>query len=183
MVDKSPKVTVHGMSVINVLATDSGLAVATLARLRLAIELIDRLAPRVGTRLRQDVVAILLTPAGGTHYNVGSRAIGLDVRWAMSNGVEQLALTLVHEATHARHRSMGVGKRIRDRDRRMEAHCIAQQIEFAKRLPPGPWEAPTLGALDTPWWTGRARAGRIEELTRQQGISAWPFTWFARLRR
>lgn len=75
------------------------------------MQLIDEIAPRVGVRLRRDVDAIVLWRSGGT--------------------------SLVHEATHARQCAMGIPVWRRGLQRRLEAHAIAESIDFADALPPG----------------------------------------------
>lgn len=158
----SKEVFVGGLPVF-MWTDDVGLNVPLRARLALALELIDRRAPRFGARLRRDVKAIVFHPAGGTHLDVLMRAIALDLRWAMQESIENLALTLVHEATHARCRSLGV--RYRGKQHREESLCLRAAIEFADLVDPGHVRPPSLDALDNPWWTReKQRARTIEAL-------------------
>ena len=114
---------------------DVGLNVPLRTRLALALELIDRYGPRLGARLRHDVKGIVCYPAGGTNFKVSSRTITLDIRWSMIGTIEDLALTLVHEATHARCRALGV--RYRGKQHRSEELALRQEIAFADLLDPG----------------------------------------------
>jgi hypothetical protein len=152
--------------------SEMGRSVAVRARLGLALEQIDQYAPRVGVRMRRDVSAIYLWRTGGINYNQYTRMIGVDIRQGLSGQVEDLALALVHEATHARQFAMGVTKRPRGAfERRLEAHAVAQSIAFAERLPPGAWRKPTLADLDREWWSREQREARMAEAAKEIGTS------------
>jgi hypothetical protein len=167
--------TIGGMEVVTSADANIGRSAAVRARLGLALELIDQYAPRIGARLRRDVIALYIARSGGIGYNLYAHDINVDVRSGMSGEFEDLAIALVHEATHARQIAMGVRKRPNDKfERRMEAHAVAESIAFAERLPPGAWTKPTLASLDTHWWSWERRAERITEAARDGGLPAWP---------
>jgi hypothetical protein len=165
---------VGGMNVFTAHDSDMGRTVAVRARLGLALELIDQYAPRVGARLRRDVGAIFLWRVGGTSYNPYSRMILVDLRSGMSGEFEELAISLVHEATHARQMAMGLPKlrHSNNLERRLEAHAVATSIAFADRLPPGRWVKPTLADLDKEWWTLDNREARLTQDVKEIGVSA-----------
>jgi hypothetical protein len=172
----SHSMVIGGMKVFTANDSDMGRAVAVRARLGLALELIDQYAPRVGARLRRDVGAIFLWRVGGTSYNPYSRTIFVDLRRGMEGELEELAISLVHEATHARQMAMGLRKlrRSNNLERRMEAHAVAASVAFADRLPPGRWRKPTLADLDLEWWTLDNREARLTRDMKEIGVSAGP---------
>jgi hypothetical protein len=155
----SGNVVIGGLTVVS--WDEGGLNVLLRARLALALELIDRYDPRLGARLRRDVGGIWFIPAGNTHWNTGVRAVALDLRYATRGTIEDLALTLVHEATHARHHALGV--RYRGKEPRAEASCIRAAMAFADRLEPGQMSRPSLDALVEPWWTPEKRDSKVAE--------------------
>jgi hypothetical protein len=159
---------------------DDGLNLLLRARLALALELIDRYDPRLGTRLRRDVRGIWFIPAGNTHWRRAMRVIALDLRWETLDTIEDLALTLVHEATHARHAALGV--RYEGKQARAEAACIRASMEFADRLEPGQVsDRPSLDALEDPWWTREKFAKKVAEAHKIMGMP--PFLSSILLRR
>lgn len=165
----SKKVVIEGLTVAMVDVGNGGLNVPLRARLALALELIDHYAPRFGARLRRDVKAIIVEPAGGTHFSVRMRVIQLDARWSIHGRIEDLALTLVHEATHARCRSLGVG--YRGKERRSEALCLRAEAAFADLLEADQVPRPSLDALDKPWWTVEENERRFVDAMKVLGQS------------
>jgi hypothetical protein len=178
---RASSMAIGGMNVFTANDSDMGRAVAVRARLGLALELIDQYAPRVGARLRRDVIAIFLWRVGGTSYNPYPRMILVDLRWGMIGEFGDLAISLVHEATHARQMAMGLRKLRRGEglERRMEAHAVAESIAFADRLPPGTWRKPTLADLDKEWWTLENREARLTKDVKEIGLSARPLRMVA----
>jgi len=165
------QMTIGGMNVVTSGDAEIGRTAAVRARLGLALELIDETTPRLGARMRHDLNAIYLARNGGIGYNPYVRVINLDVRSGMQGEVEDLALCLVHEATHARQAAMGVAKKPNGKlEARMEAHAVAESIAFANRLPPGTWHRPTVADLDTKWWTWENRSTRITEAMREANL-------------
>jgi hypothetical protein len=163
----SGTVVIGGLTVVS--WEYDGLNVLLRARLALALELIDRYDPRLGRRLRRDVRGIWIIPAWRTHWNIRTRAIALDLRRETRNTVEDLAVTLVHEATHARHHALGV--QYDGKQARAEAACIRASMEFADRLGPGQVSyRPSLDALDDPWWTPEKHAAQAAEADEILGI-------------
>jgi hypothetical protein len=75
---------IGGMNVFTSNDSDMGRAVAVRARLGLALELIDQYAPRVGARLRRDVVAIFLWRVGGKdrERRMEARAVSASMAFA-----------------------------------------------------------------------------------------------------
>jgi hypothetical protein len=170
------RMTIGGVEVVTSSDADIGRTAAVRARLGLALELIDHTTPRLGARLRQDVTAIYLSRVGGISYDPYMQVIVLDVRSGMVGEVEDLAISLVHEATHARQMAMGVRKRPGEElQRRLEARAVAASIAFAEHLPPGTWRKPTLADLEKQWWTLERRQERVIEAAEELGDSPAPF--------
>jgi hypothetical protein len=178
------RMTIGDVDVVTSPDADIGRAAAVRARLGLALELIDQATPRVGARLRQDLTAIYLSRVGGISYNPYMQVIVLDVRSGMVGEVEDLAISLVHEATHARQMTMGVPKRPgQELQRRLEEHAVAESIAFAEHLPPGTWRKPTLADLEKQWWTVERRQERVIEAAEELGDSPAPFVAAVRVLR
>src|SRR5262249_52636355 len=111
-----------------------------LQRVEQALDLIklhDRV--RYG-RLMQDIerVWVRLVPYGLGALNEAMNACELDTRFvgAETSTPEQIAATIVHEATHARIVRCGIGYS-HDLRARVEAVCLRREIAFATRLPNG----------------------------------------------
>lgn len=170
------RMTIGGVEVVTSSDADIGRTAAVRARLGPALELIDHTTRRLGARLRQDVTAIYLSRVGGISYDPYMQVIVLDVRSGMVGEVEDLAISLVHEATHARQMTMGVRKRPGEElQRRLEARAVAASIAFAEHLPPGTWRKPTLADLEKQWWTLERRQERVIEAAEELGDSPAPF--------
>lgn len=174
--------TIGGMNVLTVNA-EMGRETTVRVRLALALQLIDEIAPRVGVRLRRDVDAIVLWRSGGTAFSPATRAIVLDIGWSMMGTVEDLALSLVHEATHARQCAMGVPVWRRGLQGRLEAHAIAESIDFADALPPGLWTKPSLASVEIEWWTPEKKTARLQVAAEDAGMSPRGFRIMARVAR
>jgi hypothetical protein len=82
----------------------------------------------------------------------------------------ELAMTIIHEATHARIIDRGIQYYVENRDR-IEAACVRQEAIFARCLPGGDALADAeLARLKDPWWSedsireGQLRRARAEEV-------------------
>jgi hypothetical protein len=123
------------------------------AKVRRALELIDRHEPQRLRRLRQDVSVIGGIAGGAHHYKPYGRAIMLSWPGVLQGTVIDTAMTIVHEATHGRLASVGIEYEEAPRSR-IEGVCVAQEAAFARLLPGGEALAMTaLKKLETPWWT------------------------------
>jgi len=137
----------------DVYAATSGELEAPLARIHDALHLIREYAPRRHERIRRDVRRFIILAAGGPQYWPGVDAITLTRRMLVSEPTEEVALVIVHEATHARLYSMGIRYLPAMRER-IERACVRAEVAFAKELPDAEWwVASVQKQLDTPWWT------------------------------
>jgi hypothetical protein len=111
-----------------------------LDRIEEALGLIKRHDPLRYDRLRRDLERIWVTPLPGNwgEYRDALRMCALDERYVLAKGTrpEQIASTIVHEATHARLLRCGIGYETSLRAR-VEAVCFRRQRAFATRLPTG----------------------------------------------
>ena len=110
-----------------------------LERLEQALAMIRRHDPRRYQRLRRDVsrIWIRLLPGDRASFNLAAEACQLDSRYVRDTTVaaEELATSIVHEATHAR-----IDRRVAYREdlrHRIETACRRQELAFSRRLPDG----------------------------------------------
>jgi hypothetical protein len=76
--------------------------------------------------------------AHDAYYESATRACMLDTRYVLADAtpLEDIAATIVHEATHARLMKRGIGYEEGLRSR-VEKVCLRRQFAFAVRLPSG----------------------------------------------
>jgi hypothetical protein len=132
---------------------------APLGRISEALELIRARAPRRSERLRRDVRRIVVIAAGGPEYWPEADAIVV-TRRTLDQSREEVALVIVHEATHARLWAMGIPY-IHALRGRIEHTCVRAEVAFAQTLPDAEgWTERLQRKLETPWWTDDALRAR-----------------------
>ena len=155
-------------------------------RVQRALELIDRYDPRRLDRIRRDVRAIGGVSDGMNHYEEASRTIVLSLPAVLWDTPAELALTIVHEATHGRISDRGIRYYLENRDR-IEAACVHQEVAFASTLPGGEVLAEAmLKKLETPWWSDEAIHEGELRLAEAEEMPRWYLRlleWHARRRR
>jgi len=108
---------------------------AVLASVRQALELLKSTDAHRYRRVvrRLDHVLLAPTPIQGEYAHALRRCI-LSKNMALAGEIRRLAVTLVHEATHAElfDRGIGYGLEIRAR---VEDVCARQELAFGRRLP------------------------------------------------
>jgi hypothetical protein len=119
-------------------------------------------------RMRRLAKRIIIVPTLGTdgEYWHSPHALVLGELHARNGPLEHIALTLVHEATHARLRNAGIGYDAGIRHR-VERACIGEELAFARRLPePEPWiELVSAKRVDPEYWsTEQIRQRRVRAL-------------------
>ncbi|QHO73138.1 hypothetical protein ACH79_11280 [Bradyrhizobium sp. CCBAU 051011] len=109
-----------------------------LTRVEGALLLIKQHSPLDYARITRELerVWLHLLPHGLGAYNHSLRACVLDERYVAdpATTVEQIASTIVHEATHARLERCGIEYE-EQRRARIEAICFRRELAFAVRLP------------------------------------------------
>ena len=144
------------------------------AKVTLALGLIDKYDHRRLGRMRRDLSAVWLMRAGGAYFEVSTRRCVLSWQNIVAGDARSIAMTLVHEAAHARIYRRGVMKTPRATAARHEAAAVRQQIAFATLLP----DSESLlkyysTVLQTPWWTPEQMRERELEQLRAYKISDW----------
>jgi hypothetical protein len=181
----SPRTRVTGIELCGD-SEEDGSTELFFARMRLVLDLIDRYDPLRMARIRRDLRRIMLVPDGGGWYERGPRTHLVGLPAFATKSVEENACEVVHEATHARIGKAGIPYTGAWR-RRIETLCVAQEIAFAERLPPGDWSPPTAEALTTPWWSADESHQRTLTTLRALEVPSWMvrfFQWqFGRWRR
>lgn len=171
----SPSVSVEGLIVV---ALNGSVAPAAIAQLRSAIRLIDAHAPLLLARLRRDVRRLMLVQTGGPEYWPFANGFILNAAFVVDSDVEFIALTIIHESTHARLWRAGVryGPACRERIERL---CVQAEASFARRLPDGEdFVEYAESKLGSRWWADEA----VKERQLRAREALWP-TWLTRVHR
>ena len=102
----------------------------------LLIKLCDR--PRYNRLIRDLERVDVQVQVYSACYVHSIKACKLDTRYVLSqeSSLEDIASTIVHEATHARLSRLGIGYHEKLRAR-VEMACVRREIAFARRLPDG----------------------------------------------
>jgi hypothetical protein len=108
-----------------------------LTRVELALLLVKQHSPLHYSRIISDLerIWIFLLPDGLAEYKHSLKACVLDERYVADSAtsVEQIASTIVHEATHARLERYGIRYQ-EDQRARIEAICFRRELALAVRL-------------------------------------------------
>jgi hypothetical protein len=99
-----------------------------------ALDLIARADVRRFARLRRDLRRVILVTHGGPEYVHAIRGCVISANDVRQQSAERVAMTLVHEATHARLGALGFAHKWTLRDR-IEKRCVEEEISFIQRVP------------------------------------------------
>jgi hypothetical protein len=109
-----------------------------LPRIESALLLLQQHSPLQYARVLRDLdrIWIYLLPYAAAEYHASINACVIDKRYiaSLDTSVEELATTILHEATHARLDRCGI-KYEEARRTRIEAICCRRELAFATRLP------------------------------------------------
>jgi hypothetical protein len=153
-------------------------------KLTLALASIQRYDSVRFCRIKRDIPLIWIVPTKPSRavWNNRLKACILDRDFVYSeiNTPGDIASTIVHEATHARLRNLGIGYDEKVR-KRVEDVCIRAQLRFTQKLPDGAraFEHAKL-CLNLPedFWTDDARnKRRMEALQNIKGAPKWLVRW------
>lgn len=174
-----PRRQVKGFEVVDLCG--SGELEFLCTKVREALQLIETHDPTRFARLRRDLKRFALIAGGGEFYHHGLRAYVMDVPNMKTRSVPELAITVVHEGTHARLALAGISTK-RGNVERIEHICTEAAASFAEKIPGGQSLATHLRAqLSTRWWAHDAmRARRLEQL-RASGLPDWILGLYRRL--
>jgi hypothetical protein len=166
-----PHRTIHGLRLAAFSHEEDGEVL--LDKVTAALNLIASRDPRRFARIRRQMRAVFVVPAGGEIYDHGLRGYMATASLLRQRSPAHVALAIVHEATHARLWASGIRSTAANLDR-IERLCIAQEIAFAQRLPDA--EALTTfakGKLERPWWAPEEGRRRVDEMAQSLGVPAW----------
>jgi hypothetical protein len=167
-----PQVAVRDFWVVDWSATGPMFGEIT-RRIEAALQLINEREPRRYLRLQKDVKRFLITNASGAEYIHAVRACMLNPGYLSGASIDQIALTIVHEGTHARLSSRGIKYDFPQRER-IERACVREEIAFANKLPDGADLIKAAKAkLDRRWWTEEEEFDRRLRQLEQLGRPRW----------
>lgn len=148
------------------------------AKVQAALALIGEIEPRRLPRIERDIRVIGGVGAGASYYANRLGMIVLSWHAVLPQSTEAVAMTIIHEATHAR--IYGAGIRYPEPLRaRIERICVEEEAAFALRLPNGEVMAKeALARLERPWWT----PDELHESAMERGRALEVPEWMMRLR-
>ena len=166
-----PHRTTHGLQLAAFSHEEDGELL--LDKITEALALIAVHDPRRLARMRRQVRAVFVVPAGGEIYDHGLDAYMATASLLRQRLASHVALAIVHEATHARLWASGIRSTAANLDR-IERLCIAEEIAFAQRLPDSETLTPCArGKLERPWWAPEEGPRRADEMAQSLGVPAW----------
>lgn len=138
-----------------------------------ALRLIAATDTRCYRRIRKHVATVLFAYGSGGQYLTRLRTCHISIEYARRVTPLELAMMIVHEATHARLWYIGCGYDDSVRER-VERACVSAEIAFASRIP-GSAEAidKTRRLLETRWWTTAQHGHRLASTLLGLGTPHW----------
>jgi len=128
----SPRTCMGGLVLASLSADD--LFDDFVAKVSLALDLIGLHAPRRLGQVQRELRWVILVAGSANHFLPGLRAHVVGAREIREASPEFLAVSLVHEATHARLERLGFRFKP-EREWRIEALCVDEAASLAARLP------------------------------------------------
>jgi len=174
----SPSTVIQGFIVVDLIIAkhDAGL----FDRVAQVLDLVHSTDARRWQRMRHDVQRILIMHTGvraGSYWGELNACV-LDANHLRDDDVRSVAMTLAHEAMHARLEQAGFGYPPSQRTR-IERLCLKAEIALGERLPDSDGLVEEARrAMDEVWWSIDARNERQAQELRVLG---WP-KWAVRLR-
>lgn len=166
----SPLSQVEGFQLVRVDSDNERLVCDRVGEALKLVREID--APRF-QRIRRDIRRILVVKAGGPEYWPLADGFILNRDYVTDAPIELIALSIVHEATHARLWKLGF-RYHRSLRARIEAVCVRSEIRFADGLPtPITWIRHAREKLEHPWWSDDKVSERRLHAMRLQGWPGW----------
>ncbi|MEJ7809359.1 MAG: hypothetical protein WKG32_02980 [Gemmatimonadaceae bacterium] len=138
-----------------------------------ALRLIAQNDPALAGQICRDVRRLLFTETSGGHYLAGIETCRIGLAYATRVPPIELAMMIVHEATHARLAKGGALYLGEDRGR-IEHICVEAEIAFAERIPGSEHAVQKARALlKTEWWDAEKHSERTVSDLRQRGVPEW----------
>lgn len=152
LIRTAPKQNCLGINIVD-LTNDEEDPTPYFAKVASALEIIAQHQPWRLDRMRRDLRYILIVKQPGATYWHDLRACVLPLRSFNSTDTEKIALSIVHEATHARIRSYGIPYDPADLAR-VERMCVNEEVSLVHFFADGSERAARLlSNLEVPWWT------------------------------
>ncbi|MGH7615425.1 MAG: hypothetical protein ACREMW_15450 [Gemmatimonadales bacterium] len=167
----APRRRVKGVELVDLTASDA--APLFFARVADALALVEQRAPAILGGISRRLKRIALLKGGGEFYHRGLGAYVVDLPTLKQRSVPELALAIVHEATHARIEGLGIRYRPSRRDR-IERICLRAEMTLAEKLPAN--EDMLRGIrekVSTKWWTEDSLHERRVEQLSAHGTPTW----------
>lgn len=159
----------HGIRIVDFLATDATDSRAGLVDQALAV--VESHNPTLLRRMRRNLRAIVIVRTR-TVYAAGRRLCLLNFVELDSGSSAEVALSLVHETTHAAIEAAGIPYRKGTRSR-IERACVRAELRLATRIgDPGLIEQ-TKRTMDLVWWEDDQMRAVREGEWRAVGIPEW----------
>jgi len=147
--------------------------VEVFSRVGEALRLIFAYGPRFFGRMRRDVKSFLFSDRSGGSYLAGLETCCIGIDYVLRVAPLELAMMIVHEATHARLARAGFRYSEECRER-IERICVEAEVIFAQRVPDS--DAAVSRArklLETRWWTSEnSMDAALGELA-SRGVPTW----------
>lgn len=161
---------VHGVEIRDL----SGAAPSdTFDKIRNALTVLEQASALRFHQLQSRGVRLYLTTGTGSAYWPSLRACLIRVSTIQSLAVQEIALIIAHEATHARIDAQGVRVSVRNRER-AERLCTRIEEEVAMEMPNASEQLARIARQrDLEWWTEEQRLTRGLDELRKLGCPEW----------
>lgn len=175
--------TAHGLEIVNLSRSEVDALIFN--RVARVLQLIQQYDASQLRRILADVRRIVVTPPGGAagSYWASVKACVLGAEHLLQDSCESAAMTLVHEATHARLERAGIRYTSANRAR-IESICLRAEIAFGRKVPGTELLVEEAKhAMNTEWWTDDAHSERRRHHLTVIGCPAWLIRFGDRLLR
>jgi hypothetical protein len=161
-------------------AADRPTAEGIHGRVREAMGLLQRSSLEHLDLVRNSLNRLLFTESPGSDYHHAIQTCRIGIAYALRVPALELAMTLVHEATHAK--LAANGRRYVGQEReRIERECVEEEIAFARRVPNSDAAIAKLQELlSREWWSDESYATSMTAELRSRGIPLWLATRLVR---
>lgn len=168
MIASSARTTVAGFDVADLISR--GDSQARFRKLGEALALIESAQPSLMRRVRSSIERIVFLESGPEYWPRARACILHDVT---NLSATQVALIIVHEATHGRLWRAGIryGPAVRER---VERICVRAELALLPNLPSGAnFVEHTRQKLSSEWWSDEQRKERHAEVIADVEAPAW----------
>jgi len=168
MIASSPRTSVAGFDVADLMSR--GDSQARFRKLGEALALIESAQPSLMRRVRSSIARIVFLESGPEYWPRGRACILHDVT---NLSAIQVALIVVHEATHGRLWRAGIRYSPAVRER-VEQICVRAELALLAKLPSGAtFVEYTRQKLSSQWWSDEQRKERHGEVIADVEAPAW----------